>query len=172
MRLSDQVATTIRRRIRLPQGARVLAAVSGGADSVALAWLLAELAERGALALVGIAHLNHQLRGADADADEAFVAALADRLRVPFDQMVFVGDGYTDIPCFSLIRSSGGVAFGVWDPRHRDKRNRAWGFIEDGRVSNLNHARYDDDAELYQWLEEALTSIAGRVALKARIYRG
>lgn len=30
-----------------------------------------------------------------------------DRLRVPFDQMVFVGDGYTDIPCFSLIRSAG-----------------------------------------------------------------
>lgn len=26
-----------------------------------------------------------------------------DRLRVPFDQMVFVGDGYTDIPCFSLM---------------------------------------------------------------------
>lgn len=95
-----------------------------------------------------------------------------DRLRVPFDQMVFVGDGYTDIPCFSLVRSAGGVAFGVWDPRHRDKRSRAWGFIEDGRVSNLNHARYDDDAELYQWLEEALTSLAGRVALKARIYRG
>lgn len=84
MRLSDQVATTIRRRIRLPRGARVLAAVSGGADSVALAWLLAELAERGVLALAGIAHLNHQLRGADGDADEAFVAALADRLRVPF----------------------------------------------------------------------------------------
>ena len=39
-----------------------------------------------------------------------------DRLRVPFDQMVFVGDGYTDIPCFSLIRRAGGFAFGVWDP--------------------------------------------------------
>ncbi len=95
-----------------------------------------------------------------------------DRLRVPFDQMVFVGDGYTDIPCFSLIRRSGGFAFGVWDPRHRDKRSRAWGFIEDGRVSNLNQARYDDDAELYQWLEEALTSLAARVALNARVYRG
>jgi len=95
-----------------------------------------------------------------------------DRLRVPFDQMVFVGDGYTDIPCFSLIRQSGGFAFGVWDPKHRDKRSRAWGFIEDGRVSNLNQARYDDDAELYQWLEEALTSLAGRVALKSRLYRG
>jgi hypothetical protein len=95
-----------------------------------------------------------------------------DRLRIPFDQMVFVGDGYTDIPCFSLIRQSGGFAFGVWDPKHRDKRSRAWGFIEDGRVSNLNQARYDDDAELYQWLEEAVTSLAGRIAVKSRMYRG
>src|SRR5690606_4993521 len=46
-----------------------------------------------------------------------------DKLRVPFEQMVFVGDGYTDIPCFSLIRRSGGVAFGVWDPRHKSKRS-------------------------------------------------
>jgi len=83
MNLTDQVATTIRRRMRLPRGARVLAAVSGGADSVALAWVLADLAQRGALVLAGIGHLNHQLRGADADADEAFVAALAVRLGVP-----------------------------------------------------------------------------------------
>lgn len=95
-----------------------------------------------------------------------------DRLRVPFDQMVFVGDGYTDIPCFSLIRRAGGYAFGVWDPKHRDKRSRAWGFIEEGRVSNLNQARYDENAELYQWLEEAVTSLAGRIALKSRVYRG
>jgi hypothetical protein len=95
-----------------------------------------------------------------------------DRLRVPFEQMVFVGDGYTDIPCFSLIRRAGGFAFGVWDPRHRDKRSRAWGFIEEGRVSNLNQARYDENAELYQWLEEAVTSLAHRIALKSRVYRG
>ena len=95
-----------------------------------------------------------------------------DRLRVPFDQMVFVGDGYTDIPCFSLVRRGGGIAFGVWDPKHKDKRSRAWGFIEDGRVSNLNQARFDEHAELYQWLEEAVTSLAGRIALKSRVYRG
>lgn len=96
----------------------------------------------------------------------------SDRLRVPFDQMVFVGDGYTDIPCFSLVRNSGGVAFGVWDPKHRDKRSRAWGFIEDGRVSNLNQARFDEDAELYQWLEESLISLAARTLVKSRTYRG
>ncbi len=95
-----------------------------------------------------------------------------DKLRVPFQQMIFVGDGYTDIPCFSLIRKSGGVAFGVWDPRHKDKRSRAWGFIQEGRVSNLNQARYDEHAELYQWLEEAVESLAGRISLNSRIYGG
>ncbi len=95
-----------------------------------------------------------------------------EKLRIPFEQMIFVGDGYTDIPCFSLVRRSGGVAFGVWDPRHRDKRSRAWGFIQEGRVSNLNQARYDEQAELYQWLEEAVDSLAGRITLNDRIYRG
>ncbi|NYT60863.1 haloacid dehalogenase-like hydrolase [Alcaligenaceae bacterium] len=95
-----------------------------------------------------------------------------EKLRVPFEQMIFVGDGYTDIPCFSLIRRSGGVAFGVWDPKHREKRSRAWGFIQEGRVSNLNQARYDEEAELYQWLEEAVESVAGRISLNNRIYRG
>lgn len=60
----------------------------------------------------------------------------------------------------------------MWDPKHRDKRSRAWGFIEEGRVSNLNQARYDENAELYQWLEEAVTSLAGRITLKSRVYRG
>jgi FMN phosphatase YigB (HAD superfamily) len=96
----------------------------------------------------------------------------ADKLRVPFEQMIFVGDGYTDIPCFSLIRRSGGVAFGVWDPRHREKRSRAWGFIQEGRVSNLNQARFDENAELYQWLEEAVESLAMKIVLSARTYRG
>jgi len=95
-----------------------------------------------------------------------------DRLRVPFDQMAFVGDGYTDIPCFSLIRKAGGFAFGVWDPRQNDKRSRAWGFIEDGRVSNLNQARYDETSELYPLLEAALESLAARITLKARAYGG
>src|SRR5690606_15602512 len=96
----------------------------------------------------------------------------ADKLRVPFEQMIFVGDGYTDIPCFSLIRRSGGVAFGVWDPRHKEKRSRARGFIEDGRVSNLNQARFGEDAELYQWLEAAVESLASKIVLRARMYRG
>jgi hypothetical protein len=93
-------------------------------------------------------------------------------LRVPFDQMIFVGDGYTDIPCFSLVRKLGGVAIGVYDPENRDRWGRAWGFIEDERVSNLVPADYSKKSALSNSLIMAVESIARRVALRQRTYQG
>ncbi len=61
----------------------MLVALSGGSDSVALAYLLAELAQRDELRVAGVVHLNHQLRPA-ADDEEAFCGELAARLGWPF----------------------------------------------------------------------------------------
>ena len=78
------VARGLRRRCRVPAGAGVLVAVSGGADSVALLRVLALLAgRRGFEMQLSVAHVNHHLRGADADADALFVQALADGLGLP-----------------------------------------------------------------------------------------
>jgi tRNA(Ile)-lysidine synthase len=84
MSLQQRVVDTIQRHALLGDSARVLVALSGGADSVALLFLLRELEAAGELTVAGAAHLHHGLRGADADADEAFCAALAARIGVPF----------------------------------------------------------------------------------------
>jgi tRNA(Ile)-lysidine synthase len=60
-------------------------ALSGGADSVALAWLLQALGPEFGGRLCGLIHVNHHLRGADSDADEAFCVALAARVGVPIE---------------------------------------------------------------------------------------
>ncbi|HKY20499.1 MAG TPA: tRNA lysidine(34) synthetase TilS [Vicinamibacterales bacterium] len=83
MHLKDSVRRTIQRFGLLPRGSRVVVALSGGADSVALLVVLREIAETEGFQLAGAAHLNHQLRGADADADEEFCQRLAASLDVP-----------------------------------------------------------------------------------------
>ena len=63
-------------------GEKLVVAVSGGADSVCLIHILANLREELKLEL-HVAHLNHQLRGADSDADADYVADLARQLGIP-----------------------------------------------------------------------------------------
>src|SRR6187431_1844258 len=64
----------------LPVGSRVIAAVSGGPDSVCLLHVMRELRYE----LTGVAHFNHKLRGEASDRDEHFVAGLAAKLELPF----------------------------------------------------------------------------------------
>lgn len=61
----------------------VLLMVSGGSDSTALAYLACELRDRGAIGQLAMLHVNHQLRGEDADADAVFVSQLAELLDIP-----------------------------------------------------------------------------------------
>ncbi len=80
----DRIVATAARHRMLPPGARVIAAVSGGPDSVCLLHVLRNLAPRLGFELAAVAHFNHKLRGADSDADERFVADMADALGIPF----------------------------------------------------------------------------------------
>ena len=82
--LVRQVARGLRQRCKVPAGAHVLVAVSGGADSVALLRALALLAPRRKFRLtLSVAHINHHLRGEQSDADALFVQTLANHLSIP-----------------------------------------------------------------------------------------
>lgn len=115
----------------LPFGARVLAAVSGGADSVALLHILRELTPRLGVTLAGVAHLNHKRRGSASDEDEGFVADLAARLGLRF------------------YRAEAGVLQGNLEQAMRMARRDFFaGLLSDGVADRiaLAHTR-DDQAE-------------------------
>lgn len=77
-----QVAAALRRAGYANAGVTLVVAVSGGADSSTLLYSLRRLSPTCGLRL-HIAHLNHDFRGAEADADARFVAALAAELELP-----------------------------------------------------------------------------------------
>jgi tRNA(Ile)-lysidine synthase len=82
MTLLDQVRATIAQHKLFERGDTVVVGVSGGPDSLALLHCLRAL--RGELQIaLHVAHLNHQLRGAAADADAEFVAWLAREWNLP-----------------------------------------------------------------------------------------
>ncbi|MGO9403068.1 MAG: tRNA lysidine(34) synthetase TilS [Terriglobales bacterium] len=114
-------------------GDRVAAAVSGGADSVALLCLLLEL--RAELGIVlSIAHVNHKLRGEESDEDERFVAKLARQYGLDFYvREAGIDDG-----------DSSGIEAAARERRYEFFRQLA----RDGRVSKIATAHtLDDQAE-------------------------
>lgn len=81
--MSDQIEQYMKKWKMLQEGDSIVVGVSGGADSVCLLFVLLDLRERYRLDLQ-VVHVNHGIRGAQADADEDYVRRLCDAYRLPF----------------------------------------------------------------------------------------
>lgn len=95
-----------------------------------------------------------------------------EQIRIPIDHMIFVGDGYTDIPCFSLVKKDGGVSIAVFDKTHGEKWGSAYQFVHDGRVSNLLSANYAEQSDLSIFLGMAVKKLATDIAVSSGTYQG
>ena len=132
----DAVRTFIARQRLFQPGDRLAAAVSGGADSVALLRVLLEL--RSELGLVlSVAHFHHGIRGAEADADQEFVRKLAQK----FDLELHLGAG--DAPAHAAQEKSG------LESAARELRLRWFAqLVSEGRAVKVATAHtLDDQAE-------------------------
>ncbi len=70
-----------------------------------------------------------------------------DTIRVPFRNMVYIGDSATDIPCMKLVNTYGGYSIGVYNPGNGDK-SRVYNMIQENRIKYFVPADYSENSEL------------------------
>lgn len=75
-----------------------------------------------------------------------------DKLRVPFRNMVYIGDSDTDIPCMKLVNTYGGYSIGVFNSDKKDK-TKVQKMIKDGRIRYYVPADYTENSELDQLIQ-------------------
>ena len=86
--------------------------------------------------------------------------------RIPFENMVYVGDGPTDIPCFSMIRHLGGKAIGVMPPDAVELR-KPYELAEGNRLTVGPYtADYQDGTDLFRMMTRIVTVIADTILEK------
>lgn len=74
--------------------------------------------------------------------------------------MIYIGDGFTDVPCFSMLDKFGGKGFGVFDPRKPGSSKKAWEkLMVPKRVTAMNSPRYGEDDDLGALLRAAVRTI-------------
>ncbi|MCA3757316.1 MAG: haloacid dehalogenase-like hydrolase [Phenylobacterium sp.] len=82
---------------------------------------------------------------------------------IPFDRMIFIGDGETDIPTMKMLTHKGGHSVAVYDPKRTDRDlDKIHKLISDGRVEFVAPADYKQNSQL----DIIVKGIIGRIARK------
>lgn len=85
---------------------------------------------------------------------------------VPFTNMIFIGDGETDIPCFRLVKEQGGHSIAVFQPHTRRARSRSVKLLSDGRVNFIAPADYSEKKPIDLIVKAVMEKVAATEYLK------
>ncbi len=81
---------------------------------------------------------------------------------VPFENMIYFGDGATDIPCFRLVKEEGGLSIAVFKPHGKRARVKARQLLTDGRVHHITPADYQEGSDLTRLVKAQIDYVAAR----------
>lgn len=93
-----------------------------------------------------------------------------DKIRVPFRNIVYIGDSDTDIPCMKLVNSSGGHSIGVYNPDTKDK-SKVMKMMNDNRIRHYAPADYSENKELDQLIKAIIDKTASYEVLESHYYK-
>ena len=90
------------------------------------------------------------------------------RRRIPYDNIVYIGDSATDIPCMRLVKSRGGYSIGVFDPETKNKK-KVYQLFNDGRLNFYAPANYTESSALTKYMRQIIDEISARERQKAEM---
>lgn len=88
-----------------------------------------------------------------------------DQRPVPFENMIFIGDGETDIPCMRLVKDQGGHSIAVYNPNKRGAKKPAEQLINDGRATLSAPADFQEGSRI----DSCVKAIIDKVEAAARV---
>lgn len=86
-----------------------------------------------------------------------------DMRRVPFQNMVYIADGPSDIPCFSLVSHFGGRTYAVYKAKSDKEFQKAYDLQKQQRVEAFGEADYSEGSHTAMWITKAVEDIAERI---------
>jgi hypothetical protein len=88
----------------------------------------------------------------------------AEDRRIPFQNMIYIADGPSDVPSFSLVKGNGGIAYGVYNPAKQDEYAQNDRLRKAGRIDHYGPADYTASSSTSQWLRLQIHGICDRIA--------
>ena len=86
-----------------------------------------------------------------------------DQRRVPIRNMIYIADGPSDVPCFSIVNERGGKTFGVYTTEPRNNFRNVRELQEQGRIQGMAEADFREGKAAYLWLMDSLEQIADEI---------
>jgi hypothetical protein len=86
--------------------------------------------------------------------------------------MIYVADGPSDVPVFSVVNQNGGKTLGVYNPGSTEAFQKAYILQRDRRVQSVAPADYRPGAQAYLWLLTTVDEIAQRIVDSKRSHIG
>lgn len=85
---------------------------------------------------------------------------------VPFERMIYLGDGETDVPCMRLVKDQGGHSLAVYRKGKHGAKSVADKLLQEGRVNFIAMADYTDGAEVDQRVKAVIDLISADTRLE------